>query len=666
MTHDIALTLCVLVATVALFLSDRLRLDVVALLSALSLSLLGLASPEVMLSGFANNAVVMIAGLFVVGAGLSETGLADWLGRRLEPLAGDSPRRVLAVVVCASASLSAVMSSTGTVALLTPMVVGIAARRRIAPRLLLMPLAFGAHLGSNLTLISTPPNLIVSDALRRAGHAPFRFFSFTGPGLVVLALGVTYLALVCRRLLHDPHDDTTAPSTLSTHDLASAYGLVDALTTLHVAPECGLVGRSLADTNLRAAYGVTVVSVERDGDAQRVLPRLVFAAHDVLRVLGSAEAVETLCAREGTVLHHREAEFVLPPEESLAELMLPRRSPLVGRSLRDLRFRDRYRATVLAAKRVEGERSQRFANTALRDLTLRSGDMLLVKGRRKYLRHLRDAQDALLLVAEPDHLPGVLLDRPRAFGALAITLAMLLVMAFGWLPNVVAVLCAALLLVLGGAVRPASAYRAINWESVVLIACMIPLSTTLESSGATSLLVSRAETALHGVAPLGVMALLVAATSALGMVLSNTATAVLVAPVAVRLGEALGIAPEPLLVGVAFASSAAFATPIASPVNVLVMPLGRYRFGDYVRVGLPLQVLVLAATVLLVPLVWPLRTRAARSQPPDGAPSSARSAGSAAGGTSHIVGHTRTSPGSAAKATSAHASCAGSRGCPSA
>lgn len=228
-----------------------------------------------------------------------------------------------------------------------------------------------------------------------------------------------------------------------------------------------------------------------------------------------------------------------------------------------------------------------------------------MKGRRKYLRNLRDNIADLVLVAEPDAAPVDLLRLGPALGALAITLAMLVVMAFGWLPNVVAVLVAALLLVVTGCIRPVDVYRSMNWESIVLIAGIIPLATALERTGATKIVVAGVGEVLRGAHPSVVLSLLVVLTSAIGMVLSNTATAVLVAPIAVNLAATFGVAPEPLLMGVAFAASAAFATPIASPVNVLVMSPGHYRFTDYVKVGLPLQLVVLTCAVLVIPLVWP-------------------------------------------------------------
>lgn len=605
MTNDALITFVILGATIALFASDRLRLDVVALLSLLALTLTGVTSIEAALSGFSSPAVLMIAGLFVVGAAITETGVADWLGRRLDRVAGTSEARVIAVVMGATALVSAFMSSTGTVAILLPIVVTMAARRGIAPGRLLMPLAFAAHLGSNLTLISTPPNLLVSDALRDAGHEPFRFFSFFVPGVVALVVGVAYMALVGRRALPKGDASEATHRSLSQGELAAEFGLDRALTRVRVGADSGLVGRSIAESKLRAAHGVTIVGILREGEPVRVLPRAVLAAGDELSVLGRDEALAALVADYAVERLAGASAFALAPEESLAEIVLPRRSRLIGRTLCDLKFRDRYRANVLAVRRVESGRPVCHTEVALRDLKLAPGDTLLVKGRRKYLRNLNEDRANIVLVAEPDATPGVFFDRPRALGTIAITLAMLVVMAFAWLPNAVAVLLAAVTLVITQCVRPAEVYRSVNWESIVLIAGMIPLALALDRTGGAQLVVAAVERQLVGVGPTVVLALCVGVTSALGLVLSNTATAVLVAPIAVRLASAFGIAPEPLLMGVAFGASAAFATPIASPVNVLVMTPGGYRFAHFTKVGLPLQLLVLTTAVLVIPLVHP-------------------------------------------------------------
>lgn len=603
---DAAITALILALTIALFISDRLRLDLVAALSLLALVCSGVVTSAEALAGFSNPAVVMIAGLFVVGAALSGTGVADWLGERLETRAGQGEAGAIVAVMLVTALLSAFMSSTGTVAILLPVVGTIARRRGIAPSKLFLPLAFGAHLGSNLTLIATPPNLLVSDALRAAGHEPFRFFSFFVPGACILAAGVAYMAWIGRRALPAPPERKSAHRPLATLDLATEYGLNDAVTELRIEPGSPLIGQTLRQANLRADHQVTLLGIRRRqrGRAEGcpVVPGHVFAAFDELLVIGTEEAVERVRDFFSLSPVPSPPGFPLANDESLSEVVLPRHSKLVGRTLRESKLRDTYRVGALALRRRDGTLVS--DPLVLRDTKLRVGDTLLVKGRLKYLRNLRSERTDLVLVAEPDLRPGVLVDPRGAVFALVITLAMLVVMALGLLPNVIAVILAAVLLVLVGCVRPADLYSSINWESVVLIACMIPLATALETTGALASVVALLEGQLGSLGPRAVMALLVLITSSMGMVLSNTATAVLMAPLALQVAVVTGVAPEPHLIGVAFASSAAYATPIASPVNVLVMGPGGYRFADYVRAGLPLQLLVLTLTVVLVPLFW--------------------------------------------------------------
>lgn len=602
---DAALTAVILGATIVLFVSDRLRPDVVAVVSLLALATSGVVPLSDALAGFASPATLMIAGLFVVGAALSSTGVADWLGQVLEQKAGRGEARVILAVMAATGLLSAFMSSTGTVAILLPVVGTLAQRRGIAPARLLMPLAFAAHLGSNLTLISTPPNMLVSEVLRDAGHAPFRFFSFTGPGLIVAAVGVAYMVWLGRRALPGTTPGAGVGAPFQSSDLAAEYGLTRALRALRIEAGSELVGRTVAQANLRDAYAVSILGIERraTGEICRVTPATELAAGDELRVLGRELAIARMAEDLGLARIESPDGFPLTDDESLVEVVLPRRSGLAGRTPRAARFRDRYHTSVLGVRRTDG--SVEIDALALRDVVLRAGDTLLLKGRLKRLRQLRSERADLVLVAEPEGPPGVLVDRRGGLRAVAITLAMLVVMAVGLVPNVIAVLLAVVALVLSGCVRPADIYPSVSWESVVLIACMIPLATALETTGAIAQVVSALEGRLAHASPTLVLALVVVATSTMGMVLSNTATAVLVAPLAVRLAATAGIAPEPLLIGVAFASSAAFATPIASPVNVLVMGPAGYRFADYVRVGLPLQLLVLATTVVVVPLFWP-------------------------------------------------------------
>lgn len=609
MTGPAIVTLVVLAVAMALFASDRMRLDLVALLALLALVLGGILPADEALAGFAHPLVPMIAGLFVVGAALTDTGVADQVGTRLGVLAGAGEVRVLVVVMLATAALSAFMSSTGTVAILLPVVGTIAQARGIPPGRVFLPLAFGAHLGSLLTLIATPPNLVVAALLQQAGHAPFRFFSFFPAGAILLVLGVAFVALVGRRLLPGGAAAPPPGRAWTMEDFAREYGVAADLHTLRVPASSPLVGRTLAQANLRADHRVNVIGIAsqgRDGPAARpVLPTATFAAGDVLRVQGREEDVARVAAAFGLERLADRGALALPPDETLIEVVLPRCSRLVGRTLREVRFRDRYRATALAVRRGAGAERPVPATPALRDVPLRAGDMLLLKGRTRNLRNLRDERRDFVLVAEPDPRAGAFLDRPRARAAIAITGALLAVMAFGWLDNAIAVLAAAMALVLSGCVRPADAYRSIHWEIVVLVGAMLPVAAALERTGVTATAVGALEPHLAGLPPRLVLAALAAATSALGLVISNTATALLVAPVALRVAEQLQIAPAPLLMGVAFAASTAFSTPVASPVNALVVGPGGYRFADFVKVGLPLQLLLLAGTVLLVPIFFP-------------------------------------------------------------
>jgi len=604
-TFEIFIACFVLFGSIILFLLDRFRLDVVALLALVTLALSGVLSVTDSLAGFSSPVVLTITGLFVIGAGLSDTGVAEWLGQRLERVAGKSEIQTVTVVMLATSLISAFMSSTGTVAILLPIIGTLAKRRGIPIARLLMPVAFAAHLGSNLTLISTPPNLIASDALRTAGYDPFGFFSFTGPGIIVLIFGTLWMVFIGRRQLPNVKTDALlgAPA-ISIGSLATEYALSNALGSVRVMPRSALAGLSLQDSSLRSKYGVTVVDILRRRPSESsnisVLPKTVIEVGDELRVLGRPEDIAKL--REAYGLESVGAvRFELPNEDVLVEVVLPRRSLLVGNTLIQAKFRDRYRATVLAVRRG-GEVIRNIGRMQM--LVLQSGDTLLLQGQNRYVRNLRQNRADLVLVAEPDAQPIRLRSNPTALAAIGITLAMVVTMAMDWLPSVIAVVTAALAMVLARCVRPADVYRAINWESIVLIACMMPLATALEKSGAIGLAVHAVENHLAYMGPYVVLMLLVVATSLLGMVLSNIITAVLIAPLAVRLAEGMHIAPQPLLIAVACSASAAFATPISSPVNVLVVGPAGYRFIDFVKIGVPLLVMVLALLVVVVPLFW--------------------------------------------------------------
>ncbi|HMQ29651.1 MAG TPA: SLC13 family permease [Chloroflexaceae bacterium] len=605
MTPETLIVFGILAATVALFLSDRLRLDVVALLALLALTLSGILTPAEALAGFGDPLVLTIAGLFVVGAAIFQTGVGDALGRRLTSIAGTSEPRAIAATMLLVALLSTVMSSTGTVAVFLPVVTALARSTGLSRARLLIPLAYAALLGGMVTLIASPPNLVASEALRAAGYEPFGFFSFTPSGLIMVLLGVGYMALLGRRLL--PAHDHEAPAVARVEDaadLVARYQLPGQLFRLRVRSGSPLAGRTLADNNLRAEARLNVVAIQRAhaGQVAPPDPGAMVGVGDVLTVKGTSEdvqrAAQTLVL--GVQPESTQDGEELAGELGVAEVLLTPRSRLLGHSLRAARFRDLYQVIVLAILRhgepVAGPTSQ---------ATLRFGDTLLVQGTWAQIAGLRAERNDFVVLGEPRGHEGVRYDPRRGALVIAIMLAMLALITFELLPTATAVLLAAVAIVLTGCLTMEDAYRAMSWESVVLIAGMLPMATALEKTGGMELLAGGLTASLGPLGPLAVLAGLFMLTSLFGLFISNTATAVLMAPIALQAAAALAVSPYPMLMTVAIAASTAFATPIASPVNTLVVGPGGYRFRDFVVVGMPLQLLLLAASVLAIPLLFP-------------------------------------------------------------
>ncbi|MEX2502534.1 MAG: SLC13 family permease, partial [Trueperaceae bacterium] len=514
----------------AAFASDRFRLDLVAGAALLALAIPGVLDPAQALAGFAEPITLMIAGLFVVGAGLFQTGVADRLGDVLGRLAGRTPIRLTVVTMLIAALLSAFLSSTGTVAVLLPVVIGLARRADLAPGKLLMPLAFGSLLGGMLTLIGTPPNLVVADQLHQAGREPFGFFAFTPVGLVMLAIGVTYMATVGRRLLPDGSDDDggRAPTM---HDLAASYQVEDRLHPVRIGPDSDLRDRTLAASELRSTTGATVLAIESDTtDGRRVRraePSSLLRAGDVLHLLAEPDALQRI-EEERLAASIGPDRPSLPTSAMLIEGLFPPRSSYVGQPLREGRLRDRTHATVVAMRR--GDRLVHGRDLA--DWTIEAGDLALLAGGPDAQRRLVRHPDDLIPVGTPREWERFARDTRRAPLATLVLAAMLVVMTLGLASNVVAVLAAAFAMMALGAVRPAEAYRAIHWETVVLIAAVLPMATALEVTGGLAALTGGLASLLGDAGPLAVMAALFLLTSTLSQAISNTATTVLVAPIA--------------------------------------------------------------------------------------------------------------------------------------
>jgi di/tricarboxylate transporter len=600
MSFDLIIVLIILVITLALFVSNRLRLDVVALLSLLALVFAGAVSVDEALAGFSNPLVLMVAGLFVVGAALFHTGVADTIGRWVLTLAGASPLRLIVVLMAVTAFLSAFLSSTGTVAVMLPVALAIARGRNIAPSRLLMPLAFASLLGGMLTLIGTPPNLVVSTQLVQAGFEPFGFFAFSGPGIVMLLVGIAFMAFASAWLTPDRGQESldNGPGWF---DLFTEYQLENCLARVRVPAGSALVGQAVSRTGLRVRFQVTalaMVSVTQHGRIARPAePGSMIQAGDHLYLCGEPARIEEAVSELGLELG--EWRPALPAPLQLVDALIPPRSAWIGKTLRELRLHSGAGVTVIAQHPSGGE--SRLVDL---DRTLAAGNVLLLTGKLADLRNVsRDSRDLVLLGGEG------LVETPRtdlAPLAMIVMLSMLAAMTFNWLPNVVAVLTAAVVLVLTRCLNAQEAYRHINWESVVLIAAILPMGTALDNTGGLRL-ASETLLGLSGhYGPLVILGVLFVFTSSFSLMVSNTATAVLVAPVALQTAITMDLSPYPFLMTVAIAASTAFATPVASPVNTLVLNPGGYRFGDFVRVGLPLQFLLLIATLIVVPWMFPL------------------------------------------------------------
>lgn len=599
------LVLLILAGTVVLFATDRLRVDIVALLSLLALTAAGAISTSEALAGFAAPIVVMIGALFIVGEGLTHTGLAARVASAVAVVGRRHERLLLPAVMLLSALLSAIMSSTGTVAVMLPVVIGLARALDRPVSGLLLPMAFAAQLGGVLTLIGTPPNLVVSKALADATGEGLSFFALTPYGLLGLAAGIIILTVAGRALLPMQRESRDLAEEPSLQELAAVFGLAQHVAVCRVPEGSPLVGRTASAVGARRNYAVSLLSRVAPAAepwarprAFAVEPHTRFRAGDRLLVKGTDAAIETFVAAGELEAHpfdpEREVERVIL-ELGVVEVLLTPQSRLIGRTVRESGVRERFGVNVVAVRR-----RGRALDSPVSTIRLDFGDSLLVVGSWERIEELRRDRRNLIVASEAraqaDRLPGA----ARAPWALAVLATMLGLMVFSEVPLVWSTVGAALAMILGGAVEASSVYRIVQWPSLVLIAAMLPSATALSNSGALDLLVGAAVSAFAG-APLLVALLgLMLATSILSQVISNTATAVLLAPVALEMSSRLEIGAEPLLLGVAIAASTAFATPVASPVNALVLGPGGYRFGDFLKAGVALQIVVLLLSAGLI------------------------------------------------------------------
>lgn len=609
MTFSLAFVLLLLAAAVVMFAINRPRMDAVALLMLILLPLTGVLDMTEALRGFSDPNIVLIAALFVIGEGLVRTGVAQRLGDWLLARAGSSDSLLLVLLMGVVCTLGATMSSTAVTAIFIPVALRIAKSTGTAPSRLMMPLSVAGLISGMMTLIATAPNLVVSGELERTGHEGFSFFAFTPYGVVILALGVVYM-LFARHWLPANHEVATGASRrVSLADWIEQYKLAQREYRLRITDESPLVGKTLEEVNLRGTSGVNILAVDRRRGFSRELlqptAKTELQADDILLIdlfapREDVEALRTQLALEplaltGAYFNDRSQEM------GMAELIVPANSELVGKTVVEANFRTRFGLTVIGLRHGATPQEE-----AIVQRPLQIGDTLLVTGNWKNIQRVQTDSKDLIVVDLPIELEEVLPAPGKAPQAVFCLLLVVGLMISGVVPNVQAALIGCLLMGVLGCVDWSSAYGSINWKTLVLIVGMLPFSTALQRTGGVELAAYGLMSVLRDAGPYAVLGCIFAITAVLGMFISNTATAVLMAPVALAIARDLNASPYPFAMIVALAASTAFMTPVSSPVNTLVVGPGNYSFGDFVRIGVPFSVIVLIVSVLMVPLLLPL------------------------------------------------------------
>lgn len=609
MNTDLAIVLVLLAAAIAMFAINKPRMDAVALIMLTILPFTGVISTGEALAGFSDPNIVLIAALFVIGEGLVRTGVAQGLGDWLIQRSGSSETRLLILLMAVVGSLGAVMSSTGVVAIFIPVALRIARSTGASPSRLMMPLSVAALVSGMTTLVATAPNLVVNAELVRHGTEGFQFFSFMPFGGPLLILAILYMLFARRWLTVKSGGERDEAERPSLGDWIERYKLADREYRLRVTAQSPLVGKALDELKLRSTSGANIIAIERTrrfgADVMSVNAKTELQADDVLLIDLFAPKPDV------GVLQQRFALEVLPlsgayfsnraQEIGMAEVMVSADSELVGTTVVDAQFRTRFGLTVIGLR--HGLAAQ---ERGILSQPLRIGDTLLLIGRWKDIERLRADTSNLVVLNLPTEIDEVLPVTGRAPQALFCLLLMVGLMVSGVVPNVQAALIACLLMGGLGCIDLNSAYRAIHWKSLVLIVGMLPFSIALQRTGGVELGADALMAMTGGAGTAAVLASLFAVTAMLGLFISNTATAVLMAPVALAVADELHASPYPFAMIVALAASAAFMTPISSPVNTLVVGPGNYGFGDFLRVGVPFTLVVMAFSVVLVPLLLPL------------------------------------------------------------
>lgn len=612
---ELTITFTILAVTIILFMTNKVRADLVALLAILALVLTGVLTAPEALSGFSNSVVIMLAALFIVGAGIVRTGLAQLAGDLLIRVAGENEKRLFIALMLIVAFVGAFMSNTGTVAIMLPIVVAIAMKINENPSKYLLPLSYIASFSGLLTLIASPANLIVSETLVKNGYPKLGFFQMTPIGLIGVIVGVIYLFFIRHRLgkSNQRNDASKNSYQLSPFKIMQEYELNNRLIRVDVPKESRIIGKPLSQLKIPHEFQLCILKIKRSSaEGIHFLPitfqkmadaSTVFQERDELYIQGQIENVHRFAKKYHLTVQEvdEEAEELISKQMGIAEVLLTPKSTLLNKTIREIGFREKYDVNILGINRQ--------GKLVLKEMTkvkLKFGDALLVQGDWSSIERLAGETKDVVVIGRPEQHAGVAAATGKAPLAALNLLLMVALMVFDIVPAVVAVSIGAILMILTGCIRNMDdAYREINWETVVLIGAMLPMAIALEKTGGMELLSEGIIDSLGSFGTLGVLAGIYVLTMLFGQFISNTATAVLFAPIAMNAALMMDSNPTSFLIAVAVGANMSFATPVASPTNALVMTAGGYRFTDFVKAGVPLQIIMFIVMMIALPLLFP-------------------------------------------------------------
>ncbi len=587
---DMILVGVIVVAATAMFIWGKVRIDIVALCVLVLLFILQLITPEQVLYGFANQATVTIASMFVLSAGLVRTGLVEWAARQLDRIAGRTELRLMLILSLTAAILSAFIINAAIVAIFIPVAMVLARSRKIAASRILIPLSYASQFGGVCTLVGTSTNLIVNSIAVNRGLEPFGFFEFLPLGLAMVGAGMVYLAALGHWLL---------PVRKGEAEQVDRYRLADYLAEMQVGEKSSLVGQTWDASKVEGETMVELANLLRGARAVSRPAQVVIRPDDILLLHGNVEQIIDMEGKYGLKMlkDARVSDQELSAHDmKLSEVLIPPDSNLIGRTLRDAAFFRRHKLTVLAI-----QRRGRTLRNRLADFRLNENDTVLLQGHKDDIAHIMNSPNAVVT----NELTDLYLRKNRAFIALAVLLAVVVLTTLNVIPVMEAAILGAVAMVVTQCLGIEEAYKAIDWKIIFLLAGVLPLGLALESSGATLWLSERflQPLAVHG--PVMLLAVLYIVTAVLTEAMSNNAAAAILAPIAFTTAASLNIDPRPLLVAITFAASTSFATPIGYKTNTMIFSPGGYKFLDFTKVGAPLNIIFWGIAVLLIPLIWP-------------------------------------------------------------